>query len=203
MDDLGSPLGQEKGRRALRRRPCLATAGSWVRFRCIPLSTRSVPSGAGSRHCTRVWQIRTKVGPGYGAGMDPTIRRFSHRYSPIMPRKVGCRLRSRCPLAQAVCAEPVPRREVAPGRALSNSSHLSRGKPAPMFPDHALAESLRRERKRFCHDRDDASIPKALFSGAKKPASPNQFATAALLRAIRCFCSGNKTVVGSVSSSGH
>ena len=28
-------LGQEKGRRALRRRPCLATAGSWVRFRRI------------------------------------------------------------------------------------------------------------------------------------------------------------------------
>jgi len=27
----------------------------------------------------------------------------------------GCRLRSRCPLARAVCAEPVPRREVAPG----------------------------------------------------------------------------------------
>ena len=27
----------------------------------------------------------------------------------------GCRLRSRCPLAKAVCAEPVPRREVAPG----------------------------------------------------------------------------------------
>jgi oligopeptide/dipeptide ABC transporter ATP-binding protein len=27
----------------------------------------------------------------------------------------GCRLRSRCPLAEAVCAEPVPKREVAPG----------------------------------------------------------------------------------------
>jgi hypothetical protein len=39
MDDLGSPLGQEKGRRVLRRRPFLTTAGSWVRFRCIPLST--------------------------------------------------------------------------------------------------------------------------------------------------------------------
>ena len=35
VEKLSSPLNQEKGRRALRRRPCLATAGSRVRFRCI------------------------------------------------------------------------------------------------------------------------------------------------------------------------
>jgi hypothetical protein len=29
------PLNQEKGRRALRRRPCPATAGSWGRIRCV------------------------------------------------------------------------------------------------------------------------------------------------------------------------
>jgi hypothetical protein len=35
VDKITSPLDQEKGRRALRRRPCLATAGSRVRLRCI------------------------------------------------------------------------------------------------------------------------------------------------------------------------
>ena len=30
-----APLDQEKGRRALRRRPCPATAGSRGRFRCV------------------------------------------------------------------------------------------------------------------------------------------------------------------------
>jgi len=32
-----APLYQEKGRRALRRRPCPATAGSRGRFRCFAL----------------------------------------------------------------------------------------------------------------------------------------------------------------------
>jgi oligopeptide/dipeptide ABC transporter ATP-binding protein len=32
---------------------------------------------------------------------------------------VGCRLRGRCPLAQAVCAQPVPLREIAPGRLVA------------------------------------------------------------------------------------
>jgi hypothetical protein len=32
-----APLDQEKGRRALRRRPCPATAGSRGRFRCFAL----------------------------------------------------------------------------------------------------------------------------------------------------------------------
>ena len=31
----------------------------------------------------------------------------------------GCRLRGRCPLAKAVCAEPVPLRDVAPGHHVS------------------------------------------------------------------------------------
>jgi len=31
----------------------------------------------------------------------------------------GCRLRGRCPLAQPVCAEPVPVREIAPGHTVA------------------------------------------------------------------------------------
>jgi hypothetical protein len=34
-----APLDQENGRRALRRRPCPATAGSQGRFRCFARST--------------------------------------------------------------------------------------------------------------------------------------------------------------------
>jgi hypothetical protein len=37
IEKFSAPVDQEKGRRALRRRPCLATAGSWVRFRCFAL----------------------------------------------------------------------------------------------------------------------------------------------------------------------
>jgi oligopeptide/dipeptide ABC transporter ATP-binding protein len=50
---------------------------------------------------------------------DPNFRheRLVLNYEISSPTKeyAGCRLRSRCPLAKAVCAEPVPRREVAPG----------------------------------------------------------------------------------------
>jgi hypothetical protein len=38
------PLDQEKGRRALRRRPCPATAGSWGRFRCFHFVFIGAPS---------------------------------------------------------------------------------------------------------------------------------------------------------------
>jgi len=51
---------------------------------------------------------------------EPGARRERLALSGEIPSPVdlpqGCRLRGRCPLAQAVCAEPVPLREVAPGR---------------------------------------------------------------------------------------
>ena len=54
---------------------------------------------------------------------DPEVRRERLRLAGEVPSPIdvpaGCRLRSRCPLAQAVCAEPVPLREVAPGHAVA------------------------------------------------------------------------------------
>ena len=50
---------------------------------------------------------------------DPEARRDPFVLSGEIPSPIdipiGCRLRARCPLAQPVCAEPVPYREVAPG----------------------------------------------------------------------------------------
>ena len=51
---------------------------------------------------------------------DPDVRLERFVLSGEIPSPTethrGCRLRGRCPLAQAICAEPVPRREVGPGR---------------------------------------------------------------------------------------
>jgi oligopeptide/dipeptide ABC transporter ATP-binding protein len=54
---------------------------------------------------------------------DPDRRRarFVLRGEPPGSASVveGCRLRGRCPLAVAVCAQPVPLREVSPGRLVA------------------------------------------------------------------------------------
>jgi oligopeptide/dipeptide ABC transporter ATP-binding protein len=50
---------------------------------------------------------------------DPDARRDRFVLAGEVPSPVavptGCRLRGRCPLAQKVCEQPVPLREVAPG----------------------------------------------------------------------------------------
>jgi len=54
---------------------------------------------------------------------DPDLKRDKFTLSGEIPSPIdmdaGCRLRGRCPLAQAVCAQPVALREVAPGRAVA------------------------------------------------------------------------------------
>jgi oligopeptide/dipeptide ABC transporter ATP-binding protein len=54
---------------------------------------------------------------------DPDAKRdpfaLAGEISSPMDNVVGCKLRGRCPLAQAVCAQPVPLREVTPGRLVA------------------------------------------------------------------------------------
>jgi oligopeptide/dipeptide ABC transporter ATP-binding protein len=54
---------------------------------------------------------------------DPDARSQSFVLAGEVPSPIdidrGCRLRSRCPLAQPVCREPVPQREVAPGHVVA------------------------------------------------------------------------------------
>src|SRR6476646_4895316 len=87
MDDLGSPLGQEKGRRALRRRhlPCNC------RF-VGPVPLHSTFSLIGTT-CCRPTPLHAGMANPYQGRLrlrnllDPTIPWFSCRYSPITPRK--------------------------------------------------------------------------------------------------------------------
>ena len=54
---------------------------------------------------------------------DPDVRRERLTLRGEIPSPIavptGCRLRGRCPLAQAVCAEPVTLREIAPGHRVA------------------------------------------------------------------------------------
>ena len=54
---------------------------------------------------------------------DPDAKRDAFTLSGEIPSPIdidsGCRLRGRCPLAQAICAQPVPVREVAAGREVA------------------------------------------------------------------------------------
>ena len=52
-------------------------------------------------------------------GVEPVRLTLSGEVPSPIDIPTGCRLRGRCPLAQPVCAEPVPVREIAPGHTVA------------------------------------------------------------------------------------
>ena len=87
-------------------------------------------SNAPANECRKSSQRSSGVGVGRGEGVDeglvglvpepdPEAKRDPFSLSGEIPSPIdipaGCRLRTRCPLAQPICAEPVPYREVASG----------------------------------------------------------------------------------------